>query len=211
MTPNDYPDFVEAWTQVSEVYGRSPSDGALNLIFNALKRFDLTAIKQALTAHINDPKHGDFPPKPADVVRFLEGDGDTRALSAWSKVITAIERVGPWQSVAFDDPIIHAVIDDMGGWLELCRVTDKEEPFKRNEFAKRYAGYIGRPMDNYPAKLLGEADAANAGEHAEFVKEPKLIGNPERALEVMQRGGERKQLVHAAETVKLLGIAGGKA
>ncbi|NEU24520.1 hypothetical protein G4D57_23100, partial [Vibrio parahaemolyticus] len=69
MNPDDYPEFVTTWTQVSEVYGKSPSDGALDLIFSALKRYDLGAIKRALTAHVNDTKHGDFVPKPADIVR----------------------------------------------------------------------------------------------------------------------------------------------
>lgn len=29
MTPNDYPAFIEIWSQVAEVYGKQPSDGAL--------------------------------------------------------------------------------------------------------------------------------------------------------------------------------------
>ncbi len=117
MTQNDYFEFVEIWSQVAEVYNKQPSDGALNLIFNALQRFDLEQIKQGLTAHINDPKHGDFAPKPADIVRHIEGDGDSRALAAWSKVEQAIRTVGPYESVVFDDPRTMAAVDDMGGWM----------------------------------------------------------------------------------------------
>lgn len=192
MTPNDYPAFVEAWSQVAEVYGKAPSDGAMNLIFNALKRYDLEAIKQALTAHVNDTQHGDFVPKPADIVRQLEGDGDTRALSAWAKVEDAIRRVGPYETVVFDDPRTMAAIEEMGGWIKLCDVTDKDLPFKGNEFKKRYQGYISRPPERFPSKLLGMSEAENAGEHQEFVPEPRLIGEPRKCLAVIKQGSEAR-------------------
>lgn len=190
MTPSDYPAFVEAWSQVAEVYGKAPSDGAMNLIFNSLRRYDLNAIKQALTAHVNDTQHGDFLPKPADIVRHIEGDGDTRALSAWAKVEDAIRRVGPYETVVFDDPRTMAAIEEMGGWIKLCDVTDRDLPFKGNEFKKRYQGYISRPPERHPSKLLGMSEATNAGEHQEFVPEPRLVGNPQQCLAVMKQGAE---------------------
>ncbi|MEQ3620542.1 MAG: DUF6475 domain-containing protein [Marinobacter sp.] len=193
MTPQDYSQFVTIWTQASELYNKAPSDGALDLIFNALQRFDLEQIKQGLTAHINDPKHGDFAPKPADIVRHIEGDGDSRALAAWSAVDRAIRSVGPYESVVFDDPRTMATIEDMGGWMKLCEVTDKDLPFKGNEFVKRFMGYLSRPPEKFPAKLLGMTEASNSGEHSEFVPEPRLIGKPKLCLEVMRKGSEKKQ------------------
>lgn len=193
MTPSDYPAFIEIWSLVGEVYGKQPSDGALKLIFEALQRFDIEQVKQGLTAHINDPKHGDFAPKPADIVRHIEGDGDIRALSAWSAVEQAIRSVGPYESVVFDDHRTMAAIEDMGGWIKLCEVTEKELPFKGNEFVKRFMGYLSRPPEQFPAKLLGMTEATNSGEHQEFVQEPRLIGKPKLCLQVMQKGTEKKQ------------------
>jgi hypothetical protein len=192
MTPQDYSQFVTIWTQASELYNKAPSDGALDLIFNALQRFDLEQIKQGLTAHINDPKHGDFAPKPADIVRHIEGDGDSRALAAWSAVDRAIRTVGPYESVVFDDPRTMAAVDDMGGWIKLCEVTEKELQFKGNEFVKRFMGYLSRPPEQFPAKLLGMTEAANSGEHQEFVQEPRLIGKPKLCLQVMRKGTKKK-------------------
>lgn len=192
MTPNDYPQFVALWTQAYDLYGKSPSDGALDLTFAALQRFDLTAIKQALTAHVNDTKHGDFVPKPADIVRHIEGDGDNRALAAWSAVEDAIRRVGSYESVVFDDVRVMAVIQDMGGWVKLCDVTDRELPFTANEFKKRYEGYISRPPERFPAKLIGVTEGSNSSEHPEFVPEPRLVGNPQKCLAVMKQGAESR-------------------
>lgn len=190
MNANDYSEFVTLWSQASEQYGKSPSDGALDLIFGALQRFDLESIRRALLAHMNDTQHGSFAPKIADIVRHIEGDGDTRALSAWAKVEDAIRRVGPYQTVVFDDPRTMAAIEEMGGWIKLCDVTDRDLPFKGNEFKKRYQGYISRPPERHPSKLLGMSEATNAGEHQEFVPEPRLVGNPQQCLAVMKQGAE---------------------
>lgn len=209
MTPSEYPAFVEIWSQVAEVYGKQPTDGAMNLIFNALLRFDLEQIRQGLTAHVNDPKHGDFAPKPADIVRHIEGDGDSRALSAWSAVDRAIRSVGPYESVVFDDRRTMAVIADMGGWIKLCETTDKDLPFKGSEFVKRFMGYLSRPPEQFPGKLLGMAEADNSGEYGEFVPDPRLIGNPKRCLMVLERGIEKRpgsmRLGDALKTLKLEG------
>lgn len=207
MTPSDYPAFIEIWSLVGEVYGKQPSDGALKLIFEALQRFDLEQIKQGLTAHINDPKHGDFAPKPADIVRHIEGDGDSRALAAWSAVDRAIRSVGPYESVVFDDPRTMATIEDMGGWMKLCEVTDKDLPFKGNEFVKRFMGYLSRPPEQFPAKLLGMTEAANSGEHQEFVQEPRLIGNAKRCVQVLKLGqAKRPGPVRLSDAMKSLDL-----
>lgn len=192
MTPKDYSQFVTIWTQACELYSKTPSDGALDLVFAALQRFDIDQVKQGLTAHINDPKHGDFAPKPADIVRHIEGDGDSRALAAWSKVDRAIRSIGSWESVVFDDPKTMVVIEDMGGWIKLCEVTEKELPFKSNEFVKRFMAYISRPPERHPSKLIGRTEANNTGEFQPFVQEPRLVGKPEKCAEVYRLGATKK-------------------
>jgi hypothetical protein len=53
--------------------------------------------------------------KPSDVVRYLEGSTSCQALQAWSKVMQAVKTIDQYDSVVFDDSLIHAVIHDMGG------------------------------------------------------------------------------------------------
>lgn len=192
MTQDDYFDFVTLWTQAFDLYGKSPSDGALDLTFAALQRYEVDDIRRALTAHVNDTRHGDFVPKPADIVRHIDGDGDARALTAWSQVEDAIRRVGNYQTVIFDDPRTMAAIEEMGGWIKLCQVTDKELPFTGNAFKKRYQSYLSRPPERFPAKLVGVQEASNAGEHDAFVPEPRLIGDPQKCLAVREQGQEKR-------------------
>lgn len=203
MNDQDYGQFVAIWSQSYELYNKNPSDGAIEMAFNVLKRFDLEQIKRGLTAHMNDPQQGQFPPKPADVVRQVEGDADSRALTAWSRVDDAIRTVGPYQTVVFDDRITMQVVEDMGGWIDLCSIPNERElEFKRNEFTKRYQGYITRPPQEFPAKLIGVDEWKNA-EFPEFKPEPKLIGDQERALAIHRCGSEtRKQITPLGQAVQ---------
>jgi len=130
---------------------------------------------RSLNQLIVDPDVGQFMPKPADFVRYIEGNNETKALIAWGKVMRAIREVGAWESVTFDDAKIHAVILDMGGWIELCRKTIKELDFMAREFEKRYCAYQYRGDDNYPERLTGKKEQINSYQNGAVVK-PRLIG-----------------------------------
>lgn len=191
MHEHEINEFAQVWSDAWSLYGKEVTPGILDLCFNALQRFELRDIRRALSAHVNNTEHGVYAPKPADVVKFLEGDTKTKSLTAWSKVEKAIRHIGPWQSIVLDDPTAQAVIAEMGGWIDLCKVTEKELPFKCNEFVKRYEGYAGRqqfPTD-FPKVLVGIAQAENEvnGQPSEA---PVMIGNPDRARLVYERGGE---------------------
>ena len=141
----------------------------------------------ALSRHIAHPDRGRFAPQPADIVFFLEGGTEDRALFAWSRVESAIRHVGPYQTVVFDDPAIHAAIDGMGGWMLLCNMSDDELPFRRNEFVKRYRALAERGVFEYPRRLVGIAEHHNSADGHEL-PEPVLIGDAELAKQVYLNG-----------------------
>lgn len=189
MREDQKSEFGRMWTDCWAMYGKSVSPGVLDLAFQALRRYELSDISRALSRHLNDPDAGQFAPKPADVVRNLDGSKETRAMLAWSKVEKAIRRVGSYQSVVFDDPIIHAVIQDMGGWCDLNKITEDETPFKAREFEKRYQGYALRPPSEYPRTLSGIFEATNRL-NGHKTQPPVLLGNKDRAVLVYQNGSD---------------------
>lgn len=189
MSDDEFEQFAEMWSDCWSFYGRSVTPGTLNLAFQVLQRYELTDISAALTRHLNDPDAGQYYPKPADVVRNIDGAKASRGLLAWSSVNKAIRTVGPHESVVFDDPIIQAVISDMGGWVDLNKVTEDEMPFRAREFEKRYQGYILRPPAAYPRRLVGIAEAKN-GEASRDIAPPVLVGDRGSAAMVYQRGGD---------------------
>lgn len=101
----------------------------------------------------------------------------------------AVRRVGPWESVAFDDPIIHAVLAEMGGWTRFGQITDEEWPFTRNEFVKRYQGYVTRPSSTFPRSLTGHVAQHNARLDADAPL-PRLVGDPAKATTTYLAGQE---------------------
>lgn len=187
----------ELYTLVSNVqafYKKPISTFSLSVWWEATKPFDLEAVKDAFNRHCVNPDNGQFAPMPADVVKLLHGSTKDGALVAWSKVDLAVRQVGPYQTVAFDDPIIHAVIQDMGGWVAIGAKDGKEWPFVRNEFENRYRGYrLRNDATEYPCTMIGIAEAQNGREGFD-TPPPVLIGDPRRAQVVIARGADRRGL-----------------
>jgi hypothetical protein len=88
----------------------------------------------------------------------------------------------------FDDALIHRVISDMGGWVELCKVDDREYPFKQKEFLTRYQAYLLRDeVGEYPRLLQGIADHQNQQKGFDM-QAPVAVGDWSKAAQVYTRG-----------------------
>lgn len=194
MQAEDFDAFATTLRNVHSFYGRELSDFALDVWWTALKSYDLAAIREAFGRHSVNPDTGQYAPKPADVVRMMEGSTQDSSIVAWSKVDRAVQTVGTYSTVAFDDALIHRVLADMGGWPQLGRKTVDEWPFVAKEFQTRYRGYKGRKeTPAYPPKLIGLFDQENAQRgHAQ--SKPVLIGDPQRAANVLWQGSKEPLL-----------------
>lgn len=187
MEPRDRDQFVELLTQALGFHGQAVSPFAVGVWWQACQGIDLGQLRRALTAHAMDPDRGHFAPKPSDIVRQLVGTQADRSLVAWGMVMDAIRRVGAYQSVAFDDGAIHSAIEDMGGWSAVCRSEVSELPFLQKRFCDLHRAYSLRPNASWPALLVGEHEATNRL-NCHPVGPPMLVGNAERAMEVMRTG-----------------------
>jgi hypothetical protein len=120
-------------------------------------------------------------------LRYLNGDSETRALQAWSRVQQIMRDVGSYDSLVFDDAILHRVVEDMGGWIRLSEKTIKEMDFLVHEFKKRYAAYVLHPPTSYPNQLTGRFAWHNdkLGHESQL---PLLIGDPQKAEQVYKQG-----------------------
>lgn len=192
MDANDYAAFRQILKRTMAVYDKTLSNEMADVWFDALADVSVEAFAHALTAHVRNPDTGQFPPKPADVIKAITGGIDAVCQLAWTKVAGAVGSVGPWQSVAFDDPLIHRVIDDMGGWPAMCGHGEKEWPFTQKEFMQRYRAIQTRqvPVDHAPY-LIGLSEASNARRGVELperLSRLSLVGDKQRAQAVMASG-----------------------
>ncbi len=186
MQSRDKGAFAALITDVLGFYRQDASEFALSVWWEACKGADMEQIRKALNAHAVHPEKGQFPPKPADIVRELGGTFTDRALIAWGRVSRAMSDVGAYASVDFGDPVIHAVVRELGGWSAICRVPNDEQQFLQKRFCDFHRTYTtrGAPREA-PLQLQGESDTQNAAkalEHDTPAAARRLIS--ERAPEV---------------------------
>lgn len=115
-------------------------------------------------------------PMPAEIREYCLGtrkeDLDLRVAKAVTKIKKAIGSAGMYTTVAFDDPIIHLVIRDFGGWTKLCEKNlDEFENLLKWDLPKLYKAHASRKNAEIPTTLEGKgAD-----------KTIKYIGDEEKA------------------------------
>lgn len=184
MTESDRVAFADLMGAVYTFYRQKLPDVSMSMWWEGLQRFELEEVRAAFNSHAFDPDRGQFLPMPADVVRHLGGSTNDQAAIAAAKVLRAIQDVGSWESVAFDDPIIHQALTDVGGWTWYAAQTDKEFPHAERRFKDAYRAYVRRGLPigaHLITHLPGHFEIRNTnGGYA--VSKPKLVGVRERAL-----------------------------
>lgn len=191
MKQADFDNFTNMLNAIGDLYGKTQSEWSIGIWWGAMQAYDLPAVREALNRHVKNPDNGQFMPKPADVVRMIQGSTTDSALHAWAKVDKAIRQVGTYRDVVFDDALIHRAIHDMGGWVGLGTKNETEWPFVAKEFENRYRGYKSRgESPDYPPRLTGISNMHNSKGNFSN-EEPMLIGNVTLASKVMAGGTEQ--------------------
>lgn len=172
-------------------YHRQPcSDALVGMYWRGCQHWELEQVKKAIDALTRDPEAGKFPPKIGDLARILEGTATDRAALAWGKVHEAMSSVGAYTDVVFDDPAIHAAVDDCGGWPKLCRTELKDLSYLQHRFSEAHRAYVGRGTFDYPRRLMGDRSPDHDYERRGLpLPKPALIGNANRCREVYMGGG----------------------
>jgi hypothetical protein len=189
MRQDQQDEFVSLITDVLKFYRQDTTPFTLEVWWQACQRFDLDQVRRALTGHAMDAERGVFAPKPADIVRKLEGTSSDRAMLAWGKALDAMQRVGAYSDVVFDDPAIHAAIEDLGGWPKVCRAETKDMSYLQHRFCESHRAYTESGAFDYPRILMGDRspDEMFAKKGLKPPK-PAVIGETEMARLVYKGG-----------------------
>lgn len=189
MKQEHFDEFCELLDTVAEQYSKVMTQSLKMLYWQGLHDVEFEVVKSALFRHIrNTDKDGDFMPKISNIKKMIEGTTQDSAMVAWAKVDKAVRRVGTYRSVIFDDPLIHRVLHDMGGWISLGQRKEDEWPFVAKEFETRYRGFKSRSeRPEYPSSLIGMSEADNLKEGFKS-KSAVMIGDENLCLVVAQKG-----------------------
>jgi hypothetical protein len=147
--------------KTAELFGELLSQAKIVLYIEAVDDLAADAVITALTEL---RKTSRFFPKPAEVRELACGSVDEHAARAWSRFLRALECVGTYSTVTFEDPVIHAVIEAMVGWDEAWRIerlSIQEKGFKRAEFVRLYMSFSRSLPDSAPTVLVGQHEIEN--------------------------------------------------
>jgi len=188
MIDKDKKAFFELIANVYAFYRQDFSEFAGSVWWEAMRPFDLSAVRSAMSRHCVNPDSGQFLPKPADVVKMLSGGTADQAALAWAKVDRAVRSVGTYADVVFDDALIHRCVSELGGWVWLGQQVEDDWPFIAKRFETIYRSFRMRnETPEYQKVLVGIANSQNSREGKQE-NPPVLIGNPDAAAKVLAGG-----------------------
>lgn len=199
IDPDDRKRFRFIMEGLAEDKGVQLSASGIGMKFEALKQFAIEDINRAALSMMGAKKYATMP-AVSDFLEYLGGGSvDDRAEIEASKVWKAIIQVGGYSAVCFDDAVTQAVIQHaFGGWGKLCSETmvDQQKWFMR-DFVKFY-GSFSRQNLRVTGPLLGRGGLSG--------DKPKLIGDPEKALQIMNtvNDNNRFQITGIPENVREL-------
>jgi hypothetical protein len=144
MTDSDKPEFLKLLMAMAELFQRNLSESAIEMYFQALRDYDIRQIQNAAGVILKTKTFHKFP-LPGEFIEVIEPqfDPEVRATQVLEIVFDAMESYGAYATVQFDDPVIHKVIEYLGGWAMFvngrreCK-TDTQDRFWRMEFTKAY-------------------------------------------------------------------------
>jgi hypothetical protein len=204
MQQHEKPQFVSLIADVLGYYGKDASPFVIAIWWDACQNLAFEQVAKAMNTHVKDPERGQYPPKVSDIVRVLQGTTTDRAALAWGKVLEAMSSVGAYTDVVFDDPAIHAAIEDLGGWPKLCRTETKELSYLQHRFCLSHKAYTERGTFDFSKRLSGDRSPDDEYTKAGLpLPKPALIGDREKAKAVYLAGGAGKTKITFASIDKL--------
>lgn len=174
--------FAKLMLILGEIYDKQITEFVADIYYDILKDYDYLVVESAIKKVISSHKYNTLP-KPADILEYLEGTRDDKALVAWLQVMEAVQKGGYYASIEFADPIIAHSINELGGWQWFCCTQKDELPFIQKRFMDLYRLFLKRGVkDNL--RLIGFIEARN-NQLGNFkdIPEPIRIGIDIKELE----------------------------
>lgn len=167
-------------TLMSEIHKREISELLMQTYWKILGPYSDEECKNGFMKIIKTLK---FFPKPNDLIESIKGKGieEDRALEAFLEVWNALKNSMGYKSAKFtDDPVIHNVIQAMGGLPFIAENWFYEDmQWIEKEFIKLYKQFAKRKK--HPEYIQGIYEIENSAKGYP-VEQPKIIRS-QRAIE----------------------------
>lgn len=169
----DKKQFAEIMTLLCEIYNRQPSKSLLAAYYMGLNDLTIEQFKEAVSNLIKTRTYQSLP-KPAEIREQITANLEDIALMAWKSLKDAMESVGAYQSPDFEDYIIPACVDSLGGWSKLCRTESDELKWVQKDFERLYRAFAKN--GHQEVRLIGLGEKDQVAQNAEEIEKPIIIG-----------------------------------
>jgi len=149
--------FKQNLTILCEIFDKPLSQLLTGVYWKTLEPFSDSECERAFKELMLSSR---FFPKPADFIERLTEKQEDQATRAWISVVEAIRQYGNYQSVRFADPVVHSVLEFMGGWGATGEWLDSELKWKQKEFERLYN--IMLRNEKHPEYLPGICEIDNS-------------------------------------------------
>lgn len=153
--------FLQGVSIIEEVTQKNFSDKQLEIYKMMLNDIDDKKFMEGIKKLLQERVYSNLP-QVAEIRQYCLGtkeeELESKITKAGHDIKRAINGVGTHTSIVFDNPIIHLVIRDVGGWSTLGKMKLTElEKFITWELPKLYKIYAGEKNKNIPLVLSGRA------------------------------------------------------
>ena len=171
-------EFGQGLALLTGVVGKPMPDEQIAGWFAMLKDLTAEQFQRGIVETLNTHQFAGFPPIGTVRTNALAGTAGTmppqdRPMAAWLAVRDAIRRVGAYDSPNFADPVINAVIRDLGGWPLICDTPTNKMQWVEKQFRDAYTTYLGAALKPHQTKRLAgitEIDNSRNGYSSEPVR-----------------------------------------
>lgn len=164
---------------LAEAFGLSVTDARMDIYAEMLADLPIEKIKAGIITIIKTRTFAGNLPTVAEIREAIESEGvplESRAAIAWDKAMYALHSHGTYQSIKFDDPLIHHIIVQWGGWTEFGDWPAEQTHWKRRDFIKLYEQYAKNGGLPEPRQhLIGEAEFENSVHSPGFIPATILV------------------------------------
>ena len=201
-------DFAVQMAVLEEVFNKTMSDKKAQIYFRLLNNYSVKSLEKAV-AHLLKTKRITTFPLPAEIIEAIEGTPTDKAMKALEKARRAQEDYGYYDSVKFDEPAIHSVIEAMGGWLDFAKVDLYGYPAK--EFCDFYYAFSRDTTKRHVERLIGRHEIDNRGKglidhipRTIFIGDNGIKALPKKEAKQIEAGSDKPLKKEVKEFVRSL-------
>lgn len=194
-----YENFCKGMTIVEVCLQKQMDDKQLKIYFKLLQDIPDIKFGEGIKRLMQERVYTNIP-SPAEIREFCLGykerDLIVKAAEAKQKLKNTIAEIGAYETIVFDDPVLHLIVQDLGGWIKTCGLSEKElEDYFKFKYENLYKSYATRQNSSIPLKLKGIHEK----------EEITYIGDSTKAIEWTKKFKEKYKEIEIPEGVKMIG------